>query len=108
LHGRGSSKATQSGNVPLQDGHDPNPNLLKEDKSMKYARLVFATLVVSFASIFSQQNICAQEKPAAGHVHYKEPAEQGVSPTGALAPHLQSWAATPFPSPPKILRRSSS
>jgi len=64
---------------------------------MKLARLVFATLVVSFASILIQQNIFAQEKPVAGHVHYKEPAEQGVSPTGALAPRLQKLGSHAFP-----------
>jgi len=64
---------------------------------MKFPRLVFATLVVSFASILSQQNIVAQEKPAAGHVHYKEPAEQGVSPTGAIAPRLQKLGSHTFP-----------
>jgi tetratricopeptide (TPR) repeat protein len=65
--------------------------------AMKLSRLVFATLVVSFVSILSQQNIFAQEKPASGHVHYKEPAEQGVSPTGAIAPRLQKLGSHTFP-----------
>src|ERR1051325_5743375 len=61
---------------------------------MKFTRLVFATLVVFLVSI---QNILAQEKPAAGHVHYKEPAQQGVSPTGAIAPRLQKLGSHTFP-----------
>jgi len=56
----------------------------------KFPRLILAALVVFFAPILSQQNIFAQEKKAApSHVHYTEPAQQTVSPTGALAPRLQ-------------------
>src|ERR1051325_6773987 len=61
---------------------------------MKFTRLVFATLVVFLVSI---QNILAQEKPAAGHVHYKEPAQPSISPTGAVAPRLQKLGAHTFP-----------
>ena len=64
---------------------------------MKLARLVFVSLVVSFASILIQQNIFAQEKSAPHHVHYKEPVEQGVSPTGAIAPRLQKLGNHIFP-----------
>ncbi|HEX3279827.1 MAG TPA: hypothetical protein VHR36_01235 [Pyrinomonadaceae bacterium] len=64
---------------------------------MKFARVVLATLVVSLASILSQQNSFAQEKHAPNHVHYKEPVEQGVSPTGAIAPRLQKLGSHVFP-----------
>ncbi len=63
----------------------------------KFARLILATLVACFVPVLSQQNICAQEKTAGGHVHYKEPAQQGVSPTGAVAPRLQKLGSHTFP-----------
>ena len=66
--------------------------------ALKFTRLILAALVVSFAPILSQQNIFAQEKKAApSHVHYTEPAQQGVSPTGALAPRLQKLGNHTFP-----------
>src|SRR5437763_845435 len=39
----------------------------------------------------------AQEKPMPNHVHYKEPEQQGVSPTGAIAPRLQKLGDHKFP-----------
>jgi tetratricopeptide (TPR) repeat protein len=45
----------------------------------------------------SQQTIFAQETHAPNHVHYKEPAQQSVSPTGAIAPRLQKLGAHTFP-----------
>ena len=76
--------------------------------AIKFTRLAFATLVVSFMSILSQQTIFAQEKPAAGHVHYKEPAEQGVSPTGAIAPRLQKLGSHTFPVSTKLISAQAS
>ena len=64
---------------------------------MKYARLILATFVAFFAPILIQQNVFAQEKSQPNHVHYKEPAEQGVSPTGAVAPRLQKLGSHTFP-----------
>ncbi len=66
---------------------------------MKYARPVLAALVFFVPMFFalSQQTICAQEKAAGGHVHYKEPAQQSVSPTGAIAPRLQKLGSHTFP-----------
>ncbi len=61
---------------------------------MKFARLAFVTLVVCFVPTL---NIFAQEKSPSGHVHYKEPAQQGVSPTGAIAPRLQKLGSHTFP-----------
>jgi tetratricopeptide (TPR) repeat protein len=63
---------------------------------MKFARLILVALLLSFASIFSQQNICAQEPAMPHHVHYKEPPESGVSPTGAIAPRLQKLGTHTF------------
>ena len=64
---------------------------------MKFTRLILAVLLVYFAPNLSQQNIFAQEKTAApSHVHYKEPAQQSVSPTGALAPRLQKLGKHTF------------
>ncbi len=63
---------------------------------MKYARLLLAALI-GLGSILSQQNILGQDKSAPSHVHYKEPANQGVSPTGAIAPRLQKLGTHTFP-----------
>jgi tetratricopeptide (TPR) repeat protein len=41
--------------------------------------------------------VSAQEKPMPNHVHYKEPAQQSVSPTGAIAPRLQKLGDHKFP-----------
>jgi tetratricopeptide (TPR) repeat protein len=63
---------------------------------MKVQRLIFITLLACLAPSFSQ-NIFAQEKTAGGHVHYKEPAQPSISPTGALAPRLQNLGSHTFP-----------
>lgn len=39
----------------------------------------------------------AQDPKMPNHVHYKEPAQQGVSPTGAIAPRLQKLGDHKFP-----------
>ena len=39
----------------------------------------------------------AQDQKLPNHVHYKEPAQQGVSPTGAIAPRLQKLGDHKFP-----------
>lgn len=47
-----------------------------------------------------QQIILAQDQkpaPAPGHVHYKDPGQQGTSPTGAIAPRLQKLGSHTFP-----------
>ena len=74
---------------------------------MKYSRLILASLI-GLVSILSQQNILGQEKAAPSHVHYKEPATQGVSPTGAIAPRLQKLGVIPFLYQRRTVRRSSS
>src|ERR1044072_1724321 len=61
---------------------------------MKFARLAFVTLVVCFVPT---PNIFAQDKSPGGHVHYKAPAQESVSPTGAIAPRLQKLGTHTFP-----------
>ncbi len=65
---------------------------------MKFKRLVLAILFACLPLILSQQIISAQDqKSSPNHVHYKEPAQQTVSPTGALAPRLQKLGNHVFP-----------
>lgn len=65
---------------------------------MKSTRLILVALVAALVPFLSQQSLFAQDnKSAAGHVHYKEPTEQTVSPTGALAPRLQKLGNHTFP-----------
>src|SRR2546423_8316130 len=39
----------------------------------------------------------AQDQKSPNHVHYKEPAQESVSPTGAIAPRLQKLGSHTFP-----------
>ncbi len=55
--------------------------------------LITAALVMSGV----QLAVFAQEQNLPNHVHYKEPAQQGVSPTGAVAPRLQKLGSHKFP-----------
>ena len=65
---------------------------------MKFARLVLTTAIVCFTVIANNQNGFAQDQKAMpNHVHYKESAQQGVSPTGAVAPRLQKLGSHTFP-----------
>ena len=64
---------------------------------MKFARFILATLLAFVAPMLIQQNIFAQEKTAPNHVHYKEPTQEAISPTGALAPRLQKLGKHTFP-----------
>ncbi|MEP6708099.1 MAG: hypothetical protein ABJC05_11300 [Pyrinomonadaceae bacterium] len=54
---------------------------------------VLATLV----TISGFRVASAQDQKSPNHVHYKEPAQQGVSPTGAIAPRLQKLGDHKFP-----------
>ncbi|HKR60296.1 MAG TPA: hypothetical protein VJS64_11230 [Pyrinomonadaceae bacterium] len=57
---------------------------------MKFAQLILAALLACLAPNLSQPTVFAQDQKAApNHVHYKEPTQQSVSPTGAIAPRLQ-------------------
>jgi tetratricopeptide (TPR) repeat protein len=66
---------------------------------MKYLRMILATFVVCLTCVAIPQNTFAQEqkKSAPSHVHYKEPAQQTASPTGAIAPRLQKLGNHKFP-----------
>ncbi len=64
---------------------------------MKYARLVLASFVFCLTVMAIQPDVPAQDQKAPNHVHYKEPAQQSVSPTGAVAPRLQKLGNHKFP-----------
>ena len=66
---------------------------------MKYLRLILSSFVLCLTCVASLQSSFAQDqkKSAPNHVHYKEPTQQGVSPTGAIAPRLQKLGNHKFP-----------
>src|SRR4026209_1941366 len=66
---------------------------------MKYLRLILASFVVCLTCVAIQQSSFAQDqkKSAPSHVHYKEPTQQSVSPTAAVAPRLQKLGNHKFP-----------
>lgn len=65
---------------------------------MRFVRLVLFSVVLGSAVGALQTICCAQDqKPVPNHVHYKEPAQQTVSPTGAVAPRLQKLGSHTFP-----------
>lgn len=65
---------------------------------MRYLRLILATFVVCLTCVAMPQNTFAQQKKSApSHVHYKEPTQQKVSPTGAIAPRVQKLGNHKFP-----------
>src|SRR6185295_13429115 len=70
-------------------------NVFGEDKSMKFATNF--TLIACLAVIASAHDAFAQDKSGPNHVHYKEPSQQSISPTGALAPRLQNLGNHAFP-----------
>jgi tetratricopeptide (TPR) repeat protein len=64
---------------------------------MRLSRFVLTFIVVSSTLTFTAVNSFAQETKPSGHVHYKEPTQQSVSPTGAVAPRLQKLGNHVFP-----------
>src|ERR1051326_8222409 len=64
---------------------------------MKFARSIFAAIALVMTIAGWQGVASAQENPMPNHLHYKEPAQQGVSPTGAIAPRLQKLGDHTFP-----------
>jgi tetratricopeptide (TPR) repeat protein len=64
---------------------------------MKFAQSIFTAIVLVMTIAGFQGVASAQQKPMPNHVHYKEPAQQGVSPTGAIAPRLQNLGTHKFP-----------
>jgi tetratricopeptide (TPR) repeat protein len=67
---------------------------------MRFSRF-FVTLVATGVTLIAfQVTISAQtpsQQPAPHHVHYLEPPQQTVSPTGAIAPRLQKLGNHAFP-----------
>ncbi|PYS24197.1 MAG: hypothetical protein DMF72_06625 [Acidobacteria bacterium] len=65
---------------------------------MKTARLILITFAVT-AMIFGIEtaSLAQDQQPMPNHVHYKEPAQQAISPTGAIAPRLQNLGTHVFP-----------
>src|SRR5262252_714721 len=65
---------------------------------MRFARLFLFPVVLVSLGVSFQKAAFAQDQPAQpNHVHYKEPAQQQVSPTGAIAPRLQKLGDHKFP-----------
>jgi tetratricopeptide (TPR) repeat protein len=83
--------------APQRSKENPKPYSRERNKLMKYARLVVTAFIVCLTVIAINQTVSAQEQKMPNHVHYKEPAQQGVSPTGAIAPRLQKLGTHTFP-----------
>ena len=64
---------------------------------MKFATPTLFTFIACLALIAIPQHTLAQDKSGPNHVHYKEPTQQSISPTGALAPRLQNLGNHAFP-----------
>src|SRR5215471_10203958 len=64
---------------------------------MKIAQFLFAAAVVVLVITSGQKLAFAQDQKAPKHVHYIEPTQQTVSPTGAIAPRLQKLGNHAFP-----------
>src|SRR5437762_3729109 len=65
---------------------------------MHFSRYILVTLVIGTSIVGLETTSFAQEqKPQPNHVHYKAPAQEVVSPTGAIAPRLQKLGTHAFP-----------
>jgi tetratricopeptide (TPR) repeat protein len=65
---------------------------------MRSIQSVFAVIAfVLTLTGFQEITLAQAPQPAPNHVHYKEPAQQPVSPTGAIAPRLQKLGSHVFP-----------
>ena len=63
---------------------------------MRAPKFIFAVgAAVALSGV--QSGLHAQDQKLPNHVHYKEPAQQSVSPTGAVAPRLQKLGSHKFP-----------
>ena len=63
---------------------------------MRKARFAVAA-ISTVVAVGGLRVACAQEQKLPNHVHYIEPAQQTVSPTGAIAPRLQKLGTHVFP-----------
>ena len=64
---------------------------------MQHTRFTIALSICILGLIGLPSVAQAQDQKSPNHVHYKEPAQQGVSPTGAIAPRLQKLGDHKFP-----------
>src|SRR5438128_6517402 len=65
---------------------------------MHFSRFILVTLAIGTSVVGLEKSSFAQEqKPQPNHVHYKAPAQEVVSPTGAIAPRLQKLGTHAFP-----------
>ena len=64
---------------------------------MQKARLAFLVMAVVVSLGGFSVTRAQDQKSLPNHVHYKEPAQQTVSPTGAIAPRLQKLGTHKFP-----------
>jgi len=64
---------------------------------MREIRFAVAAIAGVLALAGFQSELRAQDQKAPNHVHYKEPAQQTTSPTGAIAPRLQKLGNHKFP-----------
>src|SRR5437667_7617252 len=65
---------------------------------MHFSRFILVTLAIGTSVVGLEKSSFAQEqKPQPNHVHYKAPAQEVVSPTGAIAPRLQKLGTHVFP-----------
>ncbi|HLN98977.1 MAG TPA: hypothetical protein VK208_10995 [Pyrinomonadaceae bacterium] len=64
-------------------------------RNLRFIIAVIATLLMPIG--FQSVTFAQDQTTAPNHVHYKEPIQQGVSPTGAIAPRLQKLGTHVFP-----------
>ena len=65
---------------------------------MRFTRTIIVFTAIGILLVGFQANTLGQDKKSApNHVHYKEPTQQTVSPTGAIAPRLQKLGSHVFP-----------
>ena len=65
---------------------------------MRNVRFIIAVIAIILMLIgFQSVNFAQNQTPAPNHVHYIEPTQQAVSPTGAVAPRLQKLGVHVFP-----------
>src|SRR5256885_16060100 len=65
--------------------------------AMQQTRFTIALFICVLGLIGLPRVAQAKAEKLPNHVHYKEPAQQGVSPTGAIAPRLQKLGDHKFP-----------
>src|SRR6476619_2218889 len=64
---------------------------------MRTTRILIAVIALSVMTTLPTICFAQDQKSVPNHVHYKEPAQQTVSPTGAVAPRLQKLGSHKFP-----------